>query len=281
MLLSMGPGKTPGESILVWAVDRPSAAFTLYLIAAFAAHAVRTECALSIRGGRLGRHMDQGAGTGVFQHPQRAIGTFFDIAEAVSYIPALGGFGAAVAVKDDSVQRHGPQAANKSVAVPLWEGLCAVIEHQIAGRYNRRPIDHRLGQVGPCVGPRDGHAVVVLAIGDQRPAIVLSRLDQVQLIAAERAMLDLPQFARGRERQAIGRADAAGPGFSRRQISAWERIGAHHRRSFRGFGVFGRIDQRNRFRARFAEVRIAWGRFAVQRQPQDLAFRLVWILSWQ
>ena len=35
--------------------------------------------------------MDQGAGIGVFQHPQRAIGALFHIADAVAHIPALGG----------------------------------------------------------------------------------------------------------------------------------------------------------------------------------------------
>ena len=49
--------------------------------------------------------MDQGAGIGVFQHPQRAIGAFFHIADAVAHIPALGGFGAAMAVKDDADER--------------------------------------------------------------------------------------------------------------------------------------------------------------------------------
>ena len=34
-------------------------------------------------------HMDQGAGIRVFQHPQRAIGTLFHIANALAHIPAL------------------------------------------------------------------------------------------------------------------------------------------------------------------------------------------------
>src|SRR5437867_12960686 len=61
-------------------------------------------CSLRVR--RLGCHMEQGAGIGVFQHPQRAIGGFFHIADAVAHTPALGGFGAAMAVKDNAVERH-------------------------------------------------------------------------------------------------------------------------------------------------------------------------------
>ena len=48
--------------------------------------------------------MDQGAGISVFQHPQRTIGALFHIADAVAHIPALGGFRAAIALKDDAVE---------------------------------------------------------------------------------------------------------------------------------------------------------------------------------
>ena len=136
--------------------------------------------------------MDQGAGIGVFQHPQRAIGPLFHIADAFAHIPALGGFRAAVAVKDDAVERHGRHAADEAAAIPLRENLSAVVEHQIAGRDHRHPIEHRLRQVGPRVGLGNGHAVVVLTIGHERPAVILALLDQVQFVPAGRAMLDLP-----------------------------------------------------------------------------------------
>src|SRR5580692_8318420 len=42
----------------------------------------------------LGRHVDQNTGIGAFQHPQRAAGAFFRIADTGARIPALGGFGA-------------------------------------------------------------------------------------------------------------------------------------------------------------------------------------------
>ena len=60
--------------------------------------------------------MDQRAGIGVFQHPQRAIGAFFYIADAVAHIPAIDGFGAAMAVKGDADERHGHHAADETAA---------------------------------------------------------------------------------------------------------------------------------------------------------------------
>src|SRR5579859_7809180 len=66
---------------------------------------------------------------------------------------------------------------------------------------------------------------------------------------------------------------------SRRQIRAGESIGAYHLRGLSGLGIAGRIDQGNVGGAGLAEVGIATGWFAVQRQPQDLAFGLVWILG--
>ena len=95
-------------------------------------------------------------------------------------------------------------AADQRRALPLREHR-AVVEHEIARRDDRRPVDHRLGQVRPRIRARDRHAVVVRRVGDERPAVVLAGLDQVQLVAASRAVLDFPQPAVGRERQAVRR----------------------------------------------------------------------------
>ena len=56
--------------------------------------------------------MDQGAGIGVFEHPQGAIRALFYIADALAHIPALGGFGTTMAVKNDAVERRGTHAAD-------------------------------------------------------------------------------------------------------------------------------------------------------------------------
>ena len=100
-----------------------------------------------------------------------------------------------MAVKNDSVERHGGHATEEAVAVPLREGLGAAVKHQIAGSNHRNPINSRLGQVGPCVGACNRHAVVVLTIRDKRPAIILALLNQVQFVPAGRTMLELPQLA--------------------------------------------------------------------------------------
>ena len=84
------------------------------------------------------------------------------------------------------------EAADEAAAVPLGEGLIAAVEHQVAGRDYGHPIEHGLGELGPGVVTGDGDLVIVHAVGDHRPAVVLSFLDQVQFVAAARAMLHLP-----------------------------------------------------------------------------------------
>src|SRR5258708_39199057 len=86
------------------------------------------------------------------------------------------------------------QTVDEAVAVPLQEHLGAAVEHQLARSDHWRPIEHRLCQVERRLGFGNGQAVMILAIEDRRPAIILALLDQAQLVAAARAMLDLPQF---------------------------------------------------------------------------------------
>ncbi len=136
--------------------------------------------------------MDQQAGIGIFQHPQRAVRGFLHIADAMADIPAFRGFGAAMAIEDDPVQSVGGQSADEAVAVPLGKSLCAVVEHQIAGRDHGEPIQRGLCQIGPGIRFGDRHAVVILAIGNERPAVVLALFDQVELVASARAVLDFP-----------------------------------------------------------------------------------------
>src|SRR6476660_4574808 len=72
---------------------------------------------------------------------------------------------------------------------------------------------------------------------------------------------------------------AHGPGFSRRQVLRGEGIGADYLRGLGGFGVAGRVDEGDSASAGLAGVRIAGGRFTVQRQAKDLSNGLVWILG--
>ena len=71
-----------------------------------------------------------------------------------------------------------------------------VVEREVARRDDRVPVDHRLRQIRPRVGTRDRHTVVVVRIRDERPAVVLARLDQIQLVAAAGSVLELPTGAR-------------------------------------------------------------------------------------
>src|SRR4030095_13755973 len=80
-------------------------------------------CVRLLRTRRLRCHMDQRTGVGVFNHPQRTVGSFCDIADTLSHTPTLGGLGAALSIEDDAVERLCPHAADESVAVPLRERL--------------------------------------------------------------------------------------------------------------------------------------------------------------
>src|SRR3954462_13232573 len=51
------------------------------------------------------RHAEQRAGIRILEHPERAVRTDFDVADAVSDAPALCGSRAAFAVERDTVQR--------------------------------------------------------------------------------------------------------------------------------------------------------------------------------
>ena len=125
--------------------------------------------------------------------------------------PAFGGRGAALAVERDAVERLRRHAADQRRALPLREHR-AVVEREVARRDDRRPVDDRLGQVRPRVRARDRHAVVVGRVGDERPAVVLAGLDQVQLVAASAGRARLPTA--GRRARTPGRR-ACGDRWSR------------------------------------------------------------------
>src|SRR5271166_6936403 len=93
--------------------------------------------------------------------------------------------------------RHGPPSAR---IYPL--GGWASNQIREAKRVSR-PIERRLRQVEPRVGIGNGHAVIVLATGDERPAIIFCP-----------------------SRSGSSRRRHAGPGFSRCQVGAGKSIGA-------------------------------------------------------
>src|ERR1019366_276643 len=111
------------------------------------------------------------------------------------------------------------------------------------------------------------------------PTVIVARLDQVELVAAFRPVLEFPQPAVGREHQAVGRAMSGGPGFRRGEVRPGKRVGAYHWRGLGELCVAWRIDHGNTRRADLAGLWIAGRRFAVERQTQNLAQRLVGILD--
>jgi hypothetical protein len=58
----------------------------------------------------------------------------------------------------------------------------------------------------------DRTATIIVAIGDNRPAVIETRLDEIELITTARSHFVLPQFAVRRECQTIGIAVPRRPG---------------------------------------------------------------------
>src|SRR6185437_785236 len=125
----------------------------------------------------------------------------------------------------------------------------------------------------------DRNAVVVVPVGNQRPAIVLAGLDEVQFIAAARTVFNLPEPSIRRERQAIRSADAAGPRLGGREVGAGKGVGPHHRGRLGRLRIRRRIDYWHSGGASLACHRIAGSQFAVKRQSQDFAEWLIGVLG--
>src|ERR1700754_2120352 len=148
----------------------------------------------------------------VFQHPERAIRRFLNIADAFAEAPALDRGGAALAIKGEANPAHADKSPEQGAAIPVRE-FVALVEHEVAWRDHRHPIDHRLDEIGTRVGGGDGHVVVIDAVRNQWPAVVLATLDQIQLVTAARAVLEFPQPTVRTEGEAIRRGGGRGATF--------------------------------------------------------------------
>src|SRR5262249_10559259 len=111
----------------------------------------------------------------------------------------------------ESPQLLADEAAEKEVVLPAREAV-ARVERDAARRERGRPLDdgalhsRRFGLVA------DRRAVVVDAVGHRGPAVVLPGLDAVELVAAARAVLGLPELPRdGVERETLRVAVAVAP----------------------------------------------------------------------
>src|SRR5688572_14120655 len=80
----------------------------------------------------------------------------------------------------------------------------AAVELRARGRNHRVPVVDRLFvAITRGHGARNRHAGILLAIRDERPAVVLALLDEVHLVAAPRPVLDHPEPSVGIERRGL------------------------------------------------------------------------------
>ena len=92
------------------------------------------------------------------------------------------------------MQFLGGEGGDEEVVFPLWEQIAGV--EICTARSNRRhPIRERL--LHAFLGSEVGHGgpVVIHAVGDDRPTVVEALLDEVELVAAARAVFDVVEFA--------------------------------------------------------------------------------------
>src|SRR5690606_10674890 len=140
----------------------------------------------------------------------------------------------------NALHLHAAQRADEQAALPFGE-LVARIEREARRRDLRHPEHPRL--LHAFAVPRlvrHERARVVAARRDERPAVVRAGLDDVDLVAAHRPDLDLPELARlGMPREVVTVAMAVAVDLG--------------------------------LRARAADERVAGRRFAFVREAQDLA----------
>src|SRR5947207_8835759 len=81
----------------------------------------------------LRRQTEKPSGIGVLDHPQCAIRSHFNVANAVPDTPAFGGLGSPLAVEGNAIERLRCHPTHQRGAAPLCEHR-AVVEQEIAGR---------------------------------------------------------------------------------------------------------------------------------------------------
>src|SRR6478752_6032278 len=136
----------------------------------------------------------------------------------------------AIAVDDHAVELRGLQRSDDQVTLPARERL-AVVDHEARYGRRRREVDDRaLQRVDveldvESVAVVDGRAVVLQALRDERPAVVLTGLQEIDLVAAALAHLGFPELARARvELEALGAPMTVRPDRRQRARDADERI---------------------------------------------------------
>src|SRR5581483_7415560 len=161
----------------------------------------------------------------VGQQPERAVRALPHVADALAEALQQALFlGDLLAFDLEANENLRPQRADEQIAFPRRETIAGVERHA-GGRDRGHPVPERLLHPGLRRRLVDLRAVIVDAIADHRPAVVLALLDEVDLIAAARAVLLLPQFAADRMKgEALRVAVAVAPDLRTCALSADERI---------------------------------------------------------
>src|SRR5665213_1684395 len=94
-------------------------------------------------------------------------------------------------------------------------------------------------------------------------------------------MFNLPQPAIRRKGQTIGSTKSACPCLRWRQVRAGKGIRSDDWGCLCGYRILWRVNDGHSGRADLASHRIARGRFAIERQAQDLTEWLVRVLGWR
>src|SRR5271168_2300837 len=92
----------------------------------------------------------------------------------------------------DAAQMLERQSPHEEIAPPCWK-LITAIHRQSRRRDRGRPVDHRLLEPRALRIGRHIGAGIIHAVSDYRPTIVAARHDDVQFIAAARAMFCFPE----------------------------------------------------------------------------------------
>src|SRR5712691_1022809 len=176
------------------------------------------------------RDPENPAGGIVGGEPERAIRPLANVADALVQ-PAKQTLllDDLLAVELEPHQQLGRQRADEQVAAPGREQVAGVESH--SGRRDRRhPIPDRLLHAFLLCALVNLGAAVVDAEADHRPAVVLAGLQDVDLVAAARSVLVLPDLVgRGMAGEALRVAMSVTPDFGLGARLADERIVGRHR----------------------------------------------------
>ena len=84
------------------------------------------------------------------------------------------------------------ETGDDGIALPAGKQV-ALVDDQASRGNDGNPEGLGRGEIGARVVSGDRPAVVMVSLGHERPAVVGARLDQVELVAAHRSHLDLPE----------------------------------------------------------------------------------------